>query len=95
MAILTLVLRKLPENSDIISRIMQNEREEGEDQVHFANFLRHSNTLLKQTVCYFLAFMGKNASKTLESIWDLKMREMLEALVYDSNEGVRNVSFDL
>lgn len=88
IAILTQILRKLPENSEVVSQIIQNDTDEA---VAYVDFLRHSNPLLRQRICCFLQLLGRNAPQTLETIWNLRMRETLEALVYDSVESVRNV----
>lgn len=93
IAILTQILRKLPENCEVVSQIVQNPIEEGDEPVSYADFLRHSNPLLRQRICFFLHLLGRNAPETLEAIWSLRLRETLEALVYDSVESVRNVIF--
>lgn len=93
IAILTQILYKLPENCEILSQIVQNPIEGSDESVSYIDFLRHSNPLLRQRICCFLRLLGKNAPNTLETIWSLRMRETLEALVYDSIETVRNVIF--
>lgn len=92
-AILTQILRKLPENCEVVSQIIQHPVDEGDEAVSYVDFLRHSNPLLRQRICYFLLLLGRNVPQTLEAIWNLRMRETLEALVYDSVESVRNVWF--
>lgn len=91
IAILTQILRNLPVNSEIVSQIICSPIEEGDEPVSYIDFLRHSNPLLRQRICYFLMLLGKNAPQTFETIWSVKIRETLEALAYDSSESVRNV----
>lgn len=95
IAILTQILRKLPENSEVVCHVIASPVEEGDEPVCYIDFLRHSSPLLRQRICSFLLLLGRNAPQTLQTIWGLKIRETLEALVYDSIESVRNVMFDL
>lgn len=93
ISILTQALRKMPENEDIINQIILSPTEENEESVSYVDLLRHSSAILRERMCFFLLLLSKHSLKTLEVIWDAKMRETLEALVYDSIESVRNVSF--
>lgn len=91
IAILTQILQKLPENSEVVSRVIGSAIEEGEETVSYIEFLRHSNPLLRQRICCFLQLLGRNVPQGLQAIWNLKTRETLEALAYDSIDSVRNV----
>lgn len=91
VAILSQILRRLPENHEIVTQVLQNPFEEDDETLSYVEFLRHSNPMLRQRVCCFLHLLGKESPKTLETIWNLRVRETLEALVYDSFGYVRNV----
>lgn len=91
VAILSLVLQKLPENHELISQIVLSTTDEEDDNVNYVDLLRHSNSMLRERMCYFYMYLAKHSLDTLELLWDVKTRETLEALVYDSVESVRNV----
>lgn len=94
MAILTHLLRKLPENQEIIEKILLNESNHADVKpICFVDFLRHSDSLLRERTCYFLLFLSKNVQEsTIKTFWNEKIRETLEALMFDSIDTVRNVS---
>lgn len=89
-AIFTQILRKSPENCVIIDQIL-NSKHNNEEVLCFVNILRNSNPVLRERGCYFLLFMSKKCTETLEGIWNEDLKITMEALVYDSIEKVRNV----
>lgn len=91
ISILTQALRKLPENHEIINQIILSPTEENEESVNYVDLLRHSSPVMRERMCFFLLVLAKHSINTLETMWDVKMRETLEALMYDSIESVRNV----
>ncbi|KAJ8985273.1 hypothetical protein NQ317_007060 [Molorchus minor] len=95
IAILTHVLRKFPENCEIVEKILFAEFNQVTEmkQICFVRLLRHSNPLLKERMCYFLLFIGKNFSENkIMTFWNDTLKETLEALVYDSMDTVRNAA---
>lgn len=44
-------------------------------------------------MCMLLRMAGRFSCYALQNVWTTDMKETLEALAYDSNESVRNVSF--
>lgn len=95
VAILSLVLQKLPENHELINQILLSKTDEDDDSVNYVDLLRHSNSMLQERMCYFFMYLAKHSLDTLELLWDVKTRETLEALAYDSVESVRNVGDSL
>ncbi|XP_022902513.2 serine/threonine-protein kinase fused [Onthophagus taurus] len=89
LAILTQVLRKTPENYELIQKIFEPEEEESLDIVRM---LRDSNGLLRERVCRFLSCLAQYDNKTLENVWNEEIKDTVEALVYDSMENVRNAA---
>lgn len=90
LAILTHVLRKFPENANLIEKILINQSNQS---LNFLELLRHSNSLLRERSCYFLQFVGKVINNSvLEMFWNVSIKETLEALMYDSIEVVRNAA---
>lgn len=92
LAILTHILRKLPENFGIIVQILSS-KHTNEEVLSFVNLLRNANATLRERTCYFLLFLSRKSVETFECIWDEDIKCTLEALVYDSIESVRNVCF--
>lgn len=96
IAILTQVLKKFPEHAELVEKILflhsDNASLHFECPVDIVHLLRHSNPLLRARVCYLLRLLAKSSSRSLQTVWNLRIRETLEALVYDSIENVRNVS---
>lgn len=91
LAILTHILRKYPENSSLIEKILINNTNHcSTGSVHFVDLLRHSNPTLRERTCYFLQFIGKSISNcNVNYFWNDNIKETLEALMYDSIEIVR------
>lgn len=94
LAILTHVLRKCPENSALIEKVLINDTNHcSVGLVNFVDLLRHSNPLLRERTCYFLQFIGKVISDSfVQTFWSQNIKETLEALMYDSIEVVRNAA---
>lgn len=94
LAILTHILRKYPENANLIEKVLINDTNHcSVGSVHFVDLLRHSNPILRERTCYFLQFIGKVVSdSTIQTFWNDNVKETLEALMYDSIEAVRNAA---
>ncbi|KAG5899921.1 hypothetical protein JTB14_002472 [Gonioctena quinquepunctata] len=95
LATLTHLLRKLPENSDIIEKILLPNKSDNPaaNQINVVNLLRHSSHLLRERTCYFVLLMSNILPENIVNIfWNSTIRETLEALVYDSIETVRNAA---
>lgn len=97
MAILTHIVRKYPENHELIEKMLLNESNNPDiRQICFVELLRHANPLLRERTCYFLLFSCKCLQEnTVRVFWNEGVRETLEALMFDSIESVRNVSIPL
>ncbi|KAL3269712.1 hypothetical protein HHI36_008772 [Cryptolaemus montrouzieri] len=92
VAILTHILRKTPENSELVEKILMNDVENEENPLSFVNLLRHENAMIRERICYLMLFLGVICPKILEVLWDENVKETLEALVFDSIETVRNAA---
>ncbi|KAK9747216.1 Protein kinase domain [Popillia japonica] len=92
IAILTQVLRKTPENYELVNRVILCASLTTDEYLNFINLLRSSNSLLRERTCRFIMSLVKYDKKSFEVIWNEKMKETLEALVYDSMENVRNAA---
>ncbi|XP_066151858.1 serine/threonine-protein kinase fused isoform X1 [Euwallacea fornicatus] len=93
ISILTQTIRRLPENTEIVEKIVLNEPKTEENQLHLGEFLRNSNSVMRERSCHFVLLMGKYfQQETLEKIWTVEIRDTLEALMFDSIECVRNAA---
>ncbi|KAF5283723.1 hypothetical protein FQA39_LY17220 [Lamprigera yunnana] len=96
LAILTHILRTLPERANLVTRIIFNSKNMAEneeiEELNFIGLLKHSDSLLRERTCYFLRFLGTACSASLKSEWSDCTKDTLEALVYDSIEDVRNAA---
>ncbi|XP_023021946.2 STKc_STK36 domain-containing protein fused [Leptinotarsa decemlineata] len=95
LAILSQLLRKLPENCDIVEKILifTQSKDTERNKINFVDLLRHSSHLLRERTCLFILLMSKNLPEnSVKLFWDTNVRETLEALVYDSIETVRNAA---
>lgn len=90
VAILTQILRKSGENSVIVEQILKS-KHDNENVLCFVSILRNSNPVLRERGCYFLLYLCKKCTGTVESVWSEDLKITLEALAYDSIEKVRNV----
>lgn len=90
LAILSQTIRRLPENTEIVEKIITGSGKIEEN--HLGEFLRNSNATMRERSCHFVLLMGKYFQHTtLEKIWTVEIRDTLEALMFDSIESVRNV----
>ncbi|CAH0555122.1 unnamed protein product [Brassicogethes aeneus] len=94
IAVLIQMLRKSPENQDIIEKILLNESNHQDlKPICFVELLRHNDYLLRERTCFLLLFMCRNLQEnTIRLFWNEKVRETLEALMFDSIDTVRNAA---
>ncbi|CAH1280049.1 unnamed protein product [Diabrotica balteata] len=94
LAILTRLMSRLPENSDVIERTLLAQSENQDvNRIKFIDLLRHSDALVRERTCYFLLWFGKTQHiKTIKMFWNFEVKDTLEALMYDSMEAVRNAA---
>ncbi|KAJ3644362.1 hypothetical protein Zmor_027027 [Zophobas morio] len=92
LAIFTHILRVFPENVELIEKIILNETVE-DSAVNFVELLRYNHPVMQERACLFLQYLGKYlTTNKIETLWNEIVRETLEALMYDSNENVRNAA---
>nr|CAH7763638.1 unnamed protein product [Callosobruchus chinensis] len=91
LAILTQISRKVPENADVIEKVVTSSI--SDRNINFVELLRSSDALVRERTCYFLLNFGRHASEnTMAELWDETLKETLEALMYDSIEDVRSAA---
>uniref|UniRef100_A0A1B0DIP7 Condensin complex subunit 1 C-terminal domain-containing protein n=2 Tax=Phlebotomus papatasi TaxID=29031 RepID=A0A1B0DIP7_PHLPP len=84
VGILACTIREMPENAYLVEKIVFDEK------VDLVKFLKHNSNLLRYRTCVLLRILGRFSCASLQTKWSSAMRETLEALVYDSDEQVRN-----
>lgn len=85
ISLLCYTLRELPENADMIEKIIFN------PNVDVNTFLQINNPLVKMRICMFLRILGRFSSFSLQNAWTSEWKESLEALRADDNPDVRKV----
>ncbi|XP_030762693.1 serine/threonine-protein kinase fused-like isoform X2 [Sitophilus oryzae] len=92
LSILTQTIRRLPENTEIVEKILLNSLSSN-NEIDFGDLLRNSNPILRERSCYFILLMGKYfQASTLEKFWSIEIQDTLEALMFDSMQNVRNAA---
>lgn len=86
LAVLSYTLREMPENADLVEKIVFDEK------MDLLVFLRHPNNLMKYRTCMLLRLLGRFSCYALQRKWNPEMREALGDLVADSDELTRKVS---
>lgn len=86
LAILSYTLREMPENADLVEKIVFDEK------MDLLVFLRHSNNLLKYRTCMLLRLLGRFSCYTLQTKWSKEMGVAMENLLTDPDEQTRKVS---
>lgn len=93
---MTQILRKQPENAELVEKILfsnpVNSSLTSNNHIDLVQLLRHTSPLLRARICHLLRLIAKFSCRSLQNVWNAKIQETLEALVYDSIENVRNVS---
>lgn len=93
ISILTGVLKFVPENYKVVHEVFVTPKPSNKENKLMVNMLKHSNNLLRERMCQFIFYLSYNSLETLESLWSADIKDTLEALVYDTTESVRNVSY--
>lgn len=105
IAILIQILCVLPENAELIEKIVfcntaasktdndysDKHSNSNDTKLDLIVLLRHSSAVLRTRMCILLRLIARFSCRTLQLNWDDRLKETLEALAYDSMEAVRNV----
>jgi fused-like protein len=83
-AIFCAILKQLPENAKLIESVIFNE------QVSIESLLKHGNSLIRYRAVMLLRLLGRFCCYSLQNIWNTELNEILEVLICDSDEDVRN-----
>ncbi|KAG4065174.1 hypothetical protein HA402_007571 [Bradysia odoriphaga] len=90
LALLCCALRELPENAELVEKIVFHAN------VDLVTLMKHPNNLLRSRMCMLLRMIGRFSCSSLQKVWSSVMRETLHGIATnDSSEWVRNEAADV
>lgn len=78
------ILKQLPENAKLIENVIFN------GQVNLESLLKHGNSLIRYRAVMLLRLLGRFCCYSLQNIWNTELNEILDVLICDSDDDVRN-----
>lgn len=79
LALLGCVLRELPENAELVERIVFSPR------LRFATLLQSRHHLLRQRACQLLRLLARFSLRGVQRIWGVELRQALQELADNYN----------
>uniref|UniRef100_A0A1I8M2I9 non-specific serine/threonine protein kinase n=1 Tax=Musca domestica TaxID=7370 RepID=A0A1I8M2I9_MUSDO len=83
LALLCCVLRELPENAELVEKIIFSPK------VDLGRLMQSNNDLLRLRICMLLRLLGRYSLRALQAAWSPEVREAIEQLSEDNNEDVK------
>uniref|UniRef100_A0A1I8P7V8 non-specific serine/threonine protein kinase n=1 Tax=Stomoxys calcitrans TaxID=35570 RepID=A0A1I8P7V8_STOCA len=83
LALLGCVLRELPENAELVEKIIFSPK------VDLSSLMRSSDDLLRLRICMLMRLLGRYSLRALQAAWTKEVREAIELLAEDDNEEVK------
>ncbi|XP_055844636.1 serine/threonine-protein kinase fused [Episyrphus balteatus] len=83
IALLCCILRELPENADLVEKIIFSPK------LDLINLMKHEDQLLRMRICMLFRLLGRFSLRGLQSIWSSEVRKIIESFVDDKSEEVR------
>ncbi|XP_075158948.1 STKc_STK36 domain-containing protein fused [Haematobia irritans] len=83
LALLGCVLRELPENAELVEKIIFSSR------VDLTLLLRSTDDLLRLRICMLMRLLARYSLRALQAAWSKDVREAIEQLAEDDNVEVR------
>ncbi|XP_061398261.1 serine/threonine-protein kinase fused-like [Musca vetustissima] len=83
LALLCCVLRELPENAELVEKIIFSPK------VDLSSLMQSNNDLLRLRICMLLRLLGRYSLRALQAAWSTDVREAIELLSEDNNEDVK------
>lgn len=84
LALLCCSIREMPENAELVEKIIFGEN------VNLVNLLRHSNQLIKLRMCMLFRFLGRYSCRALQTNWNSVLRDALELLACEHDDKLKN-----
>lgn len=85
LAVLNCTLREMPENAELVVKIVFDEK------INLLQFLGHSNRLLRLRTCMLVRILGRFSCSALQTKWTAELWVALEALLTDTDEQIKKV----
>lgn len=85
LALLGCVLRELPENAELVERIIFS------DKVNLVKLLRNPSQLMRWRTCMLIRLLGRFSLRSLHKAWSTEIKKAIECLSEDENETVKKV----
>ena len=85
LALLCCVLRELPENAELVEKIIFSAK------VDFLKLLKHPSDLMKLRMCMLMRLLGRFSLRALQNSWSTAMKQAVEDLADDNNLEVKEV----
>lgn len=83
IALLCCILRELPENADLVEKIIFSSK------LDLIRLMKHEDQLLRMRLCMLFRLLGRFSLRGLQNIWTSEVRKIIESFVVDKNEEVR------
>ncbi|XP_055372563.1 serine/threonine-protein kinase fused [Condylostylus longicornis] len=83
IAILCYVLRELPENAELVERIIFS------DKLNLIALMRNADDLIRLRLCMLFRLLVRFSLRGLQNIWSTEFKETIESLIYDPSDEVR------
>lgn len=87
LAILGCVLRELPENSELVEKIVFSSK------VDLTQMLQHKNDLMRLRTCMLIRLLGRISVDALQNAWNMDIKKAIETLAEDKTPEVKQVEF--
>ncbi|XP_073833371.1 LOW QUALITY PROTEIN: STKc_STK36 domain-containing protein fused [Musca autumnalis] len=83
LALLCCVLRELPENAELVEKIIFSPK------VDLSALMQSTNDLLRLRICMLMRLLGRYSLRALQAAWSAEVREAIELLSEDNNDDVK------
>lgn len=84
LALLGCAIRELPENAELVEKIVFSEN------VDLVRLLKHENALIRTRTTILLGLLGRFSCRRLQNNWSGAIRDALEVLLADEDDQVKS-----
>uniref|UniRef100_A0A1A9X5F4 non-specific serine/threonine protein kinase n=1 Tax=Glossina brevipalpis TaxID=37001 RepID=A0A1A9X5F4_9MUSC len=83
LALLGCVLRELPENAELVEKIIFS------DKINLLDLLSNKNDLMRLRMCMLIRLLGRFSLRALQKVWSSDLKKAMESLAEDDNPEVK------
>ncbi|XP_043683688.1 serine/threonine-protein kinase fused isoform X1 [Vespula pensylvanica] len=94
IAILNNILRSQPENAELVEKVVLQSKTHGGTIEQFGKLLAHRQGVLRARTCILIRLLGRFCCRALQQVWGRPLRNLIENLLLDEEENVRNSAED-